>query len=75
MTNAFGLIVLRVVPGCPAFAGGLRFGDIVREVEGHDVLSEADFYNVYGKAEQGRPMIIQVIRAGRPMYIAIKTGG
>ncbi len=67
-----GLLVLRVIPGCPSFEGGLRFGDIVREIEGKKVYNEADFYNTYSRIPEGRQVLLKVIRDGRPMFLTIK---
>ena len=73
--DSSGLMVLRVMPGSTAFRGGLRFGDVVREIECRMVNSESDFFNVYSNAEPGSPLLIQVVRGSRPIYITIKKEG
>ena len=72
--DSHGLIVLRVIPGCPAFEGGLRFGDVLREVEGNKVYNEADFFRFYSKLAPGQQMMLKVFRDGRPLYLTIKQG-
>jgi len=75
MSDSRGLIVLRVIPGCPAFEGGLRFGDVLLEVEGNKIYNEADFYRLYSKLEPGQQMMLKVFRDGRPLYLTIRQGG
>lgn len=75
LDDSSGLIVLRVIPGCPAFEGGLRFGDVLKEVEGNKVYTEVDFYRLYSKLKPGQQMMLKVIRDGRPLYLSIKQGG
>ncbi len=72
MEKATGLLVLKVVPGCPAFEGGLRFGDVVMKIEGVPVNTVSDFYREYSKARPGRNILVQVIRDGRPFYVTIQ---
>ncbi len=72
MEKAIGLLVLKVVPGCPAFEGGLRFGDVVQKIEGVQVNTVSDFYREYSKARPGRNILVQVIRNGRPFYVTIQ---
>ncbi len=75
MTKAVGLLVLKVVPGCPAFEGGLRFGDVIQKIEGVRINTVSDFYREYSKARQGRNILVQVIRNGRPFYVTIQQEG
>ena len=70
-----GLLVLKVVPGCPAFEGGLRFGDVVRKIEGVEVDTVSDFYREYSKMRRGRNILVEVIRDGRPFYVTIQQEG
>ncbi len=75
MAKAVGLLVLKVVPGCPAFEGGLRFGDVVQKIEGVPVNTVSDFYREYLRARPGRNILVQVIRDGRPFYVTIQQEG
>ncbi|MGC2423415.1 MAG: trypsin-like peptidase domain-containing protein [Nitrospirota bacterium] len=70
-----GLLVLKVVPGCPAFEGGLRFGDVVRKIEGVDINTVSDFYREYSRMRRGRNILVEVIRDGRPYYVTIQQEG
>jgi serine protease Do len=70
-----GLLVLKVVPGCPAFEGGLRFGDVVRKIEGVEINTVTDFYREYSKMRRGRNILVEVVRDGRPYYVTIQHEG
>ena len=74
MAQYGGLLVLKVVPGCPAYEGGLRFGDIIKKVEGKDVNTASDFYALYSKMKPGSQVLVTVVRENRPMYLTIKQG-
>ena len=58
MKDASGLLVLKVIPGCPAFEGGLRFGDVVKKVEGQPINTVSDFYRLYAAARPGAREVI-----------------
>ncbi len=72
--DATGLIVLKVVPGCPAYEGGLRFGDVIRKVEGKDIRTVPDFYRAYSQIRGGSQALVQVVRGGQPVLVTIKQG-
>jgi len=72
--DATGLMVLKVVPGCPAYDGGLRFGDVIRKVEGRDIRTVEGFYRAYSQMKEGSQVLVQVIRGGQPLFLTIKQG-
>jgi regulator of sigma E protease len=62
--------VLRVVPGMPADAAGIRVGDVVTEVDGRAVRSLEEMqWALVGKAGQRIPVVVQ--RDGRPVSLMI----
>ncbi|MBI5696621.1 MAG: trypsin-like peptidase domain-containing protein [Nitrospirae bacterium] len=67
-----GLLVLKVTPGCPAYEGGLRFGDIIKKVEGMPISTIGEFYRQYSSVRRGSQVLIQVLRGGRPVFITIE---
>jgi len=72
VTDNTGLMVLKVVPGCPAFEGGLRFGDIIKKVEGEDIRTVSDFYRVYSGMRPGKQILVKIMREGRPLFVTIR---
>ena len=74
LKDATGLLVLKVVPGCPAYEGGLRFGDLIKKVEGKDILTVEDFYRAYSQMKAGSQVLVQVVRGGQPVLLTIRQG-
>jgi len=69
-----GLLVLKVIPGCPAQEAGLRFGDIIEEVEGKTVYNLSGFYRDFSAAKPGSQVLLKITRRGMPQFITIKQG-
>lgn len=72
--DAGGLLVLKVIPGCPSYEGGLRFGDVVRKVEGTEVNTVEEFYKAFTVRRPGSQVLLYVVRNGMPLYITIAQG-
>ncbi|MBC7831314.1 MAG: SEL1-like repeat protein [Hyphomicrobium sp.] len=60
--EAKGVIVWELVPGGAAAQGGLRLGDIVTRIEGHDVATMADVARLVGQAGAGKEVALQIWR-------------
>jgi regulator of sigma E protease len=66
--------VLRVVPGMPADAAGIRPGDVVTEVDGRPVRSLEEMqWALVGKAGQRIQVVVQ--RDGRPVNVVLTPSG
>jgi len=74
LSETGGLLVLKVTPGCPAYEGGLRFGDVIKKVEGTYVNTVSNFYRAYQATRAGSQALITVRRGNRPLYITLKHG-
>ncbi len=70
-----GLLVLKVVPGCPSFEAGLKFGDVILAVEGRKVNTIADFYVAYAGVKKGGQALIKIMRGGRPRLLTLERTG
>jgi len=70
--EAGGLIVLKVMPGCPAHDAGLRFGDVIEEVEGKRIYTISGFYRDFTGSNSGRQVLIKITRQGRPQFLTIQ---
>ena len=60
-----GVAVERVVPGSPAQAAGLRPGDLVRGVAGHEIRSALQFIQIVQNTPVGTRVKLDVVRQGR----------
>ena len=66
--------VLRVVPGMPADAAGIRVGDVVTEVDGRPVRSLEEMqWALVGKAGQRIAVVVQ--RDGHPLKLVVTPSG
>jgi serine protease Do len=69
-----GVRVLRVHKGGGAAAAGVKPGDFVRSVEGHEVLSAADLNAWLSAREPGSTVTLRLSREGRELPVSVQTG-
>jgi regulator of sigma E protease len=62
--------ITRVMDGSPAAAAGFQPGDEIRSVDGRPIADSQDFVGTIEK-QAGKAVIIQVLRDGRPVDIAV----
>ncbi len=59
-----GLIVNRVIPASPAERAGLRVGDLVGSVDGHEVVDESGLRAILRERYEGDTIVLSVLRSG-----------
>jgi serine protease Do len=69
-----GALITNVTPGGPADKGGLHDGDIVLDVDGHDVTSNFDLTRQVAAAKAGDILHLTVLRDGRRMNVDVRSG-
>lgn len=80
LADAFGLasnegaVIARVLADSPASQAGFREGDIVIEVDGRKVRDSVDLHNRIGLTAIGKPLIMKIIRSGRPLMLTAIIG-
>jgi alpha-beta hydrolase superfamily lysophospholipase len=62
--KAAGVTVTIIVPNGPAFAAGLRSGDVIRSMGDRPIVVPADFYQAAHDATVGRTLVISYVRDG-----------
>jgi alpha-beta hydrolase superfamily lysophospholipase len=62
--RAGGLIVNRVLPKSPAEEAGLRVGDLIGSVDGHEVVDESSLRTILRERYAGQALVLSVLRAG-----------
>ena len=68
-------IIAAVTPESPAERGGLRAGDMVLAIGGRNVTSLADMYRkIWKHGEAGIEIPMHIMRDGRAMELAVKSG-
>jgi len=70
-----GLLVTRVAPDRPAARAGLKVGDVILEAGGEVQRRSYDLVRVVGRAEQGTPLRLQVLRGGKTRTIDVIPEG
>ncbi|HEB58358.1 MAG TPA: DegQ family serine endoprotease [Gammaproteobacteria bacterium] len=74
MDQPHGAVVLRVLPGSPAEAAGLKVGDVVVEFNGQRVGRSSDLPLLVGRTPVGKKVKIKVIRGGKKRTLRVKIG-
>jgi serine protease Do len=69
-----GALVAELTPGGPSEKAGLRPGDLVMKVNGHDVASASGLTREVGLARAGEEIRLQVRREGRMQDVVVRSG-
>ncbi len=67
-----GVIVVEVLPNTPAAKGGLKKGDVIQKVANQSVNSPNDVQEQVESSEIGKPLSLEVNRAGLPQTLPIQ---
>jgi serine protease Do len=69
-----GVVVSSVEPGSPADEGGLRRGDVIREINRKRVDTLDAYYRQIDGIEKGENILILIQRGRNSLYVVIKGG-
>src|SRR5690606_14671386 len=69
-----GVIIAGVLRNGPAWAAGVRVGDIVREIDGAEVYDSIGFLNQIAPLKPGQAARVTLLRNGKPVQLDIKVG-
>jgi S1-C subfamily serine protease len=69
-----GVVVVAVVSGGPADQAGVRRGDVITAVNGHQVASFADLLGDLRTTQPGQTVDVRVNRHGQDLTIEVKVG-
>jgi S1-C subfamily serine protease len=67
-----GVVIVRVLPGTPAEAAGLKRGDVIKQINGTAILEMVD---VQAQVERGgldQALQVEIVRAGKLQKISVK---
>jgi membrane-associated protease RseP (regulator of RpoE activity) len=67
-----GVLVQKVQPGTPAAKAGVRVGDVLTRVEGHNVDSTGDVGRALSGKHSGDSVTLGVVRAHRTLQLTAK---
>lgn len=66
-----GVEVVSVAPGSPAFFGGVREGDVIVGIDGHDVATVDHIHRFLSEWPVGNPVKLTVIRGQDRLEVEI----
>lgn len=69
-----GVVVRGVEPGAPAQMSDLVPGDVITKVDGKTVEVASDLQREILTKKIGQSVVLDVVRQGKPLRIAVKTG-
>lgn len=67
-----GVIVINIDPSKEGYRIGLRTGDIIRELNRNRIKNISEFTNALSEASLSDGIVLDIIRAGRPLYISYR---
>ena len=67
-----GAFVGRVTPGSPAAVAGLRSGDVIAELAGRPIQSDADVHRVMATVKYGQSLDMLVWRDGQTLQSTVR---
>ena len=68
---AEGVVVMELIRGSPADRAGVLPGDVIVEVDGHDVENAGQLRNELARAEVGSQMALGIVREGRKITLRV----
>jgi serine protease Do len=69
-----GVIVVRVDDGTPAAEAGVQRGDVVKQLNGQNVKTMADFERLTQGMKEGDPLTVLLQRGAMSLYVAFRVG-
>ncbi|MGH8147924.1 MAG: Do family serine endopeptidase [Rhodanobacteraceae bacterium] len=74
LKQAQGALVAEVQPGSPADKAGLKVGDVITGVDGHEIYESAQVPPIVAMIAPGTEMNVKILRNGKPMTVKVKVG-
>ena len=71
MTNAKGAVVTQVEPNSPGAKAGLKVGDVITKIDGHDVTDAGQLQVEVGQREPGTTAHLDIVRDGKNMSVPV----
>jgi serine protease Do len=70
LKDATGALVSQVTPDSPAARAGLKSGDVIAKLDGHEVLDSSALQIAVSQHKPGQTLQLGVIRNGQPLTIS-----
>lgn len=69
-----GVVVTGVTPGSPADDAGIQAGDLIKEINHHQIRNLNDYNVAMARTEQEKAVLFLIKRGSQTFYIPIKVG-
>ncbi|HEX8810446.1 MAG TPA: Do family serine endopeptidase [Terracidiphilus sp.] len=74
LSDANGALIAQVTPDSPASKGGIKQGDVVKEVNGQKVADGSALQMAVSEMQPGTPLTLGIVRDGRSMTLNLTVG-
>jgi serine protease Do len=74
LPDTSGAIVAQVTPDSPAGKAGLKNGDVIRKLNGNEIVNGSALQVAVSQIAPGKSISLGIIREGKPQTIDIKVG-
>lgn len=71
MDKPAGALVAEVFPDTPAAKAGIKAGDIILSVNGHDINKSSSLPPIIGMTPVGKPVDLLILRQGKQMALSV----
>jgi serine protease Do len=74
LKEATGALVSQVTPDSPAAKAGLKYGDVIDQLDGHKVMDSSSLQIAISQRKPGQKIELGVIRNGQPITVSATVG-
>ncbi|HQT25048.1 MAG TPA: Do family serine endopeptidase [Burkholderiales bacterium] len=74
LSDTRGALIAGVFRGGPAYAAGIRPGDILLELDGNRIADSSSMLNRIAELEPGKSAAVKILRAGHEMTLKVTVG-
>lgn len=74
LSDARGALIAGVFRGGPAYAAGIRPGDILVELDGKSIADSSTMLNRIAELEPGKVVLMKILRGGKIMTLKVTVG-
>ncbi len=73
ITDATGVVITYVEPNSPADMAGLREGDVIKQLNGHEIRNMRDWNKALSGVKRGQTLVFLISRGGRTFFVSISV--
>ncbi len=73
ITDATGVVITYVEPNSPADMAGLREGDVIKQLNGHERRNMRDWNKALSGVKRGQTLVFLISRGGRTFFVSISV--